>query len=243
MTDEGKTVVLAHGYGISLKEWNIVMNRLVAQGFRVIAFDQMGHGQSTIGKKGLDALQMAASYKEVLESYEITDGVLVGHSMGGFLSLATLLNFPEVADRLKGLVLFASTAGDASKGAPQNKLQLPFLKSGILTSMIKNDLFGFPFGASIMGKAPSPAAIRSFVDDFLAQKHPKLLPILNALVDTSYYDRLGEISLPTVVICGRKDQTTPAWHSERLGSDIQNARNVWIKNRGHMIILTVFLFF
>ena len=101
--------------------------------------------------------------------------------------------------------------------------------------MIKNDLFGLPFGASIMGKDPSPAAIRSFVDDFLAQKHPQLLPILNALVETSYYDRLSEIGLPTVVICGRKDQTTPTWHSETLGRDIPNARNVWIENRGHML--------
>lgn len=232
---EGPTVVLAHGYGISLKEWNVVMNLLVKRGFRVIAFDQMGHGQSTIGNNGLDAVQMASNYKQVLEAFEVTDGILVGHSMGGFLSLATLLNFPEVAERLKGLVLFASTAGDASRGAPQNKVQLPLLKSGVLTWLVKKDLFGIPFGASIMGDTPSPAAIRSFVDDFLDQDHPSLLPILKAMVETSYYGRLGEINLPTVVICGRKDQTTPPWHSETLGRDIPNARNIWVENRGHML--------
>jgi pimeloyl-ACP methyl ester carboxylesterase len=232
---EGPTVMLAHGYGISLKEWNIVMNRLVEQGFRVIAFDQMGHGQSTIGSNGLDAVQMASNYKQVLEAFEVTDGVLVGHSMGGFLSLATLLNFPEVAERLKGLVLFASTAGDVSKGAPQNKVQLPLLKSGILTALVKNDLFGFPFGSSIMGDTPSPAVIRTFVADFLDQDHTQLLPILKELVETSYYDRLGEITVSTVVICGRKDQTTPPWHSETLGRDIPNARNVWVEKRGHML--------
>jgi non-heme chloroperoxidase len=232
---EGPTVMLAHGYGISLNEWNIVMDRLADQGYRVITFDQMGHGQSTIGSEGLNALQMAANYKQVLEAYEVSDGVLVGHSMGGFLSIATLLNFPEVGERLKGLVLFASTAGDASKGAPQNKVQLPLLKSGILTALVKNELVGLPFGASIMGDNPSPAAIRAFVDDFLDQDHPSLLPALKALVETSYYDRLGEITLPTVVICGRKDQTTPPWHSEALGRDIPNARNIWVENRGHML--------
>jgi len=232
---DGPTVLLAHGFGLSLKEWNIVMNRLVEQGYRVIAFDQMGHGQSTIGNNGLDAVQMASTYKQVLEAYEVTDGVLVGHSMGGFLALATLLNFPEAAERLKGLVLFASTAGDVNKGAPQNKVQAPLLKSGLMTSWLRNDLFGFPFGSSVMGDTPSPAVIRTFVDDFLNQKHSQLLPILNELIETSYYNRLDEITVPTVVICGRKDKTTPPWHSEALGRDIPNARNVWVENRGHLL--------
>ena len=231
----GPTVLLAHGFGLSLKEWNIVMTRLVEQGYRVIAFDQMGHGKSTIGSSGLDAVQMAANYKQVLEEYEVTDGVLVGHSMGGFLALATLLNFPKVADRLKGLVLFASTAGDVNKGAPQNKVQIPLLKSGLMTSWLKHDLIGFPFGSSILGQTPSPAMIRAFVDDFLAQDHSQLLPIVGELVETSYYDRLAEVTLPTVVICSRKDRITPVWHSEVLGRDIPNARNVWVENCGHLL--------
>ena len=231
----GPTVVLAHGYGITLKEWNIVMNRLVERGFRVVAFDQMGHGQSTIGDEGLDALQMASNYKRVLDALEVKDGVLVGHSMGGFLALKALLNFPEVAERLKGLVLFASTAGDVSRGAPQNKIQLPLLKTGLLTGFLKRDLFALPFGASIMGEAPSPAATRTFVADFLTQDHAQLLPALTALVETSQYDRLSEITLPTVVICGRKDKTTPPWHSETLGREIPGARNVWVEKRGHML--------
>lgn len=232
---DGPTVMLAHGFGLSLKEWNVVMNLLVEQGYRVIAFDQMGHGQSTIGNNGIDAVQMACNYKQVLEAYEVTDAVLVGHSMGGFLALATLLNFPELAERLKGLVLFASTAGDVSKGAPQNKVQIPALKSGLMTSWLKNDLISFPFASSIMGDTPSPAVIRTFIDDFLSQKHSQLLPILNELVETSYYNRLDEITVSTVVICGRKDQTTPPWHSKALGRDIPNARNVWVENRGHLL--------
>ena len=46
---EGPTVVLAHGYGVPLAEWNIVWEELLDRGHRVIAFDQRGHGRSTIG--------------------------------------------------------------------------------------------------------------------------------------------------------------------------------------------------
>ncbi|MFT7587411.1 MAG: non-heme chloroperoxidase [Cellvibrionaceae bacterium] len=232
---EGDTVVLAHGYGIELLEWNVIMDQLANNGYRVIAFDQMGHGKSTIGSDGVGAMQMAASYKLVLEHFDVQNGVLVGHSMGGFLSISTLLNFPEVTERLKGLVLFASTAGDVSKGAPQNKIQVPLIKSGIMTALIKSDLIGYPFGASLMGINPYASAIRVFVDSFLAQDHSKLIPILKAMDETSYYDRLGEINVPTVVVCGKKDGTTPPWHSESLGRDIPNARNVWVPDRGHML--------
>ena len=232
---EGAAVLLGHGYGSSLVEWNVVMDRLVDQGYRVFAFDQVGHGGSTIGTDGVGAKQMAASYKAVLEHFELTDVVLVGHSMGGFLSLAMLLNFPETAARLKGLILFASMAGDVSKGAPQNKVQIPLIKSGIMTAISQTELLGYPFGASIMGIDPSEAAIRVFLETFGTLDHAPLIPILRAMDETDYYDRLGEIGVPTVVMCGEKDGTTPPWHSEQLGRDIPNAENVWVPDRGHML--------
>ena len=46
---EGPTVVLAHAYAATLGQWNIVWDALVARGYRVIAFDQRGHGRSTLG--------------------------------------------------------------------------------------------------------------------------------------------------------------------------------------------------
>lgn len=231
----GPAVVLAHGFSVSLREWNVVMDRLVEQGFRVIAFDQLGHGQSTLGQAPLAVSTMVAVYKQVLEAHDVKDGVLVGHSMGGFLSLAALLQLPELSSRLKGLVLFASTAGDVSRGAPQNKIQIPLLRSGILTALVRHDLFSLPFGASLMGQLPSPGAILSFREDFLAQDHAALVPILDAMVETTFYPRLHELRLPTVVICGREDKTTPPWHSERLAEGIPDAQLVWVEEHGHML--------
>ncbi len=55
----GPTVVLAHGFGVTALEWNIVWDTLVELGYRVIAFDQRGHGRSTIGSTALDPLPWA----------------------------------------------------------------------------------------------------------------------------------------------------------------------------------------
>ena len=46
---DGPTVVLAHGYAVANWEWNVVCDELTGRGYRVITFDQRGHGRSTLG--------------------------------------------------------------------------------------------------------------------------------------------------------------------------------------------------
>ena len=231
----GPTVILSHGYGVSLKEWNVVSDLLTSRDRRVVCFDWRGHGQTTIGEDGMTPEAIAGDYRAVLEHFEVEDGVLVGHSTGGYLAIATLLNEPSVAERLGGLVLFASLAGDAIKDAPQNQLQIPLITSGVMDRIVRTDALGMPFAASIWGPDPSPAGCRVFLDEFAAQDHQQLVPLLQRLATTSYYDRLGEIDVPTVVVCGEEDETTPRWHAEAMGRDIPGARNVWVPDAGHML--------
>ena len=230
-----KPIVLAHGYGITVNEWSTVWDPLRELGCRVIGFDLRGHGRSTIGADGIGSAQMAGDYQAVLEHFDVHDAVLVGHSTGGFLSIRALLDLPKVAPRLRGLVLFASTAGDVLAGSPQNRLQIPLIRAGIMTAVARSPIYGWLFGASLCGESPSPAVIRYFNEIFAAQPHEQLIPIIRALADESYYARLGEIKLPTVVIAGDKDQTTPRWHSEKMGKGIPGARNVWVPRMGHLL--------
>lgn len=232
---DGPTVVLAHGFAISLVEWNVVWYLLLARGHRVVTFDQRGHGQSTIGTDGIGSVPMAGDYLAVLEHVGVTDAILVGHSMGGFLAIAAMLDVPGFAERVSGLVLFATFSGDVTRDAPQNKVQIPLLRSGLLQRAISNDTIGTLFGASLCGDAPSPAAVRVFLETFKEQDHAALLPILVAFAQEDRAERLGEIVVPTIVVCGRQDHTTPPWQSERLASSIPGARMVWVEGAGHMV--------
>lgn len=72
---------------------------LVKAGYRVIVFDQRGHGQSTIGSSGVGSRPMAEDYRAIVEHFDVKDAVLVGHSMGGFLAQVFLLTLPEVAKK------------------------------------------------------------------------------------------------------------------------------------------------
>ena len=147
----GPTVVLAHGIALTMGEWNLVAALLLADGYRVVAFDARGHGQSTIGSQGVSAPAMAADLAAVLEATQVTDAILVGHSMGGFLALEAVLEVPGVPDRLAGLVLVASFAGDILDGAPQNRAEAPILRSHLLPRLTANPTIGTLNDQSSMG--------------------------------------------------------------------------------------------
>ncbi|MEW2382789.1 alpha/beta fold hydrolase [Micromonospora sp. NPDC047707] len=232
---DGPPVVLAHGYGVSLLEWNVVWDSLLARGHRVIAFDQRGHERSTLGSDGVGSEPMAADYAAVLDRFDVRDGVLVGHSMGGFVAIRAVLDHPELAARLRGLVLFATWAGRILDRAPQNRLQIPLLETGVLQRIARTRTGGVLFGAAQCGTRPSPAMISVFREVFVRQNHQPLIPIVRAFSREDHYPRLGEITVPTVVVVGSADRSTPPSHSHRLAAGVPGARLVTVPDAGHML--------
>jgi pimeloyl-ACP methyl ester carboxylesterase len=228
-------VVLAHGIALALGEWNLVAERLLADGYRVVAFDARGHGQSTIGSQGVSAPVMAADLAAVLEVTDTSDAILVGHSMGGFLALEAVLEVPGVADRLAGLVLVASFAGDILDGAPQNRAEAPILRSHLLPRLTSNPTIGTLFAASFFGPRPSPAMLTAFLGMVMARDNAPLLPLLDAFTSDALIARLPAIGVPTVIVCGLADRTTPPRDSQRMAAAIPSARTVWVEDAGHML--------
>ncbi|NND83774.1 MAG: alpha/beta hydrolase [Acidimicrobiia bacterium] len=230
-----KTVVLAHGYGFSADGWNDVAELLVDAGMRVVAFDQRGHGRSTIGSEGVGSAQMAGDYAAVLEAHDVQDGVLVGHSMGGFLSIAFLLSDLEAKRRVKSLLLMATFAGNVAHKSPQNKMQIPMIKSGILVRLLGLRPVAGAFTKSLVGKGFEHGMVDGFVPGFRKTNHDRLIPILEAMVNEDRYARLGELDLPTTVVIGTLDKTTPPFHTADLHAGIKDSRLVTLEGKGHSL--------
>jgi non-heme chloroperoxidase len=232
----GTPIVLAHGFGGSMRNWNLVFDQLVSEGYQVITFSQRGHKESTVGKNGISSKAMAEDYKRVLEYYDVKNGVLVGHSMGGFLNVAFLLNHPEVAkERLKGAMILSSFAGDISRDNFQNSIQIPMIEKGWMKKIVAHDITGYTFCGSLIGDNPYASLVDVGLQDFRQQNFEPLLPILRAFSNENYYNRLKEINLPCTIMVGEKDKTAPSFHSEDLKKGIPNAKLVKLAGKGHLI--------
>jgi non-heme chloroperoxidase len=231
----GPTVLLAHGYLLEHVIYDAVFDALVGEGYRVIAFDQRGHGRSTVGGDGVGPSVLADDYRALLDFYDVHDATLVAHSMGSFLALTFCLEQPSAAKRLARMVVLGGNAGAVAVGSLQNRLQTPLLKAGILKPLWRWDKTGRPLVRSLFGPDAEPGWVETTRQILLRQDTRLTLPMLDAMLYQDLYPRLKEIELETIVLAGEFDRTCPRWHSERLGQDLPNATNVWLANVGHML--------
>ena len=100
----GYPVVLIHGYLETSESWNGFKDKLAGH-FRIIAVDLPGHGSSDLTSAIQTMEEMASSVKLLLDSLGIQRFFLIGHSLGGYVTLAFLEMF---GDSLSGYCLFHS---------------------------------------------------------------------------------------------------------------------------------------
>ncbi|RWN67391.1 MAG: alpha/beta hydrolase [Mesorhizobium sp.] len=97
----GKTVVLLHGKNFCAGTWEVTIDVLTTAGYRVIAPDQVGFCKSTKPPKyQFSFQQLTNNTAELIESLDVSDVILVGHSMGGMLAARYALQFPQTVERL-----------------------------------------------------------------------------------------------------------------------------------------------
>ncbi|MCX7551080.1 alpha/beta fold hydrolase [Xanthomarina sp. F2636L] len=106
-TDQGigKPIILLHGFLENSSMWNHLIPE-ISKRHRVIAIDLLGHGQT--GSLGyIHSMElMAEAVEAVLNTLEIKNPILIGHSMGGYVALAFAEKHPLA---INGLCLMNST--------------------------------------------------------------------------------------------------------------------------------------
>ncbi|AYN01214.1 alpha/beta fold hydrolase [Chryseobacterium sp. 3008163] len=100
-----ETLVLLHGFMENLSIWH-EMESYLSKNFTLLKIDLPGHGKSDILAEVHTMELMADEVKKVVDSENLEKFHLLGHSMGGYTSLAFAEKFPE---NLKSLTLFFST--------------------------------------------------------------------------------------------------------------------------------------
>ena len=135
-TGQGKVIVLLHGFMESQHIWNLFVNELSGD-FRVIAVDLPGHGRSEVLSEIHTMEIMADMVHSLLNKLGTGKCIMIGHSMGGFITLAFAEKYPEM---LKGFSLFHSHAfEDSDEGKTNRDRSIEFVqkdKTNFLTMFI-----------------------------------------------------------------------------------------------------------
>ena len=220
---EGKRppLILIHGAGGSRLHWPPDLRRL--GGERVFGLDLLGHGGSPgEGERTIEGyVEGVCSW---MDGVGLGRGVFVGHSMGGAISLTMALEQPK---RTAGLVLVGT--GGRLRVHPT-----------ILEMTSNPETFGEAIDL-LVSFAISPQAPSPMVELARARMSETRSEVLHgdflACDQFSVMDRLGEINVPTLVICGTQDQLTPLKYSHFLAENISDARMITVEGAGHMVML------
>ncbi len=235
---DAPVVVLPHCWGCSHEIWLPVARRLREQGFRVVLYDQRGHGASTRGTSPLAIETLAHDLTAVLEATDARDVVLAGHSMGGMTIMSLATHRPEVLrERAKATVLVATAATSIGTGSARGARVATALVASPVVTRAMQSKNGHVLVRSAFGENP----VRSHVDltrNLFGSCHGTVRgDFLLSMSAMDLLDGVGTIEVPTTVMVGTRDTLTLPKKADQIVATVPGARLITLQNRGHMLPL------
>lgn len=222
---DGTPIVFVHGFGGDLNNW-LFNQEALAEHRTAYAIDLPGHGGSGKDVGAGDLASMTAALAAWLDALKIPRAHLVGHSMGGAVSLQLAATKPD-------LVASATLICPAGLGPD---ISMEYINGFIEASR------GKKLEPVLQMLVANPALVtRDMIEDVLKFKRiDGVDAALKKMRDALYpggrqtdalRDNLGKLKMPVQVVSGAKDRVIPASHAQGLPG---NVKVHVIENAGHM---------
>jgi len=207
-----------HGLVDTLDVWKRLAPALAERG-RVTRIDQRGHGASDAPPGPYSREQLAADVVDVANVEGNEQTILVGHSMGGIVAMATALAYPE---RIAGLVLIGTTSECREKVAGwYERIALAGEQQG--NAGLGRAIYGEKSTKEIVGDAHGIAHVTR---------------MLKSLYSDPLTPKLHEIQCPALMLVGEKDPMGPKASEIVYGAmPAGRAELVRLPDKGHWLQL------
>ncbi len=197
---KGTVIVLLHGYLESLEIWEEFALKL-SKSYRVISFDIPGHGKSETFAEVHTIEFLTATIYNLLKELNIEKCFMIGHSMGGYITLMFNKIFPEI---LSGFSLFHSHPfADTEETKKKRLREIEFVKAG------KKDLiatFNIPNAFATDNLSRFQNEIEKAKNIALQTSEKGIIANLFAMMNRSdLSESLSKTKIPFLFIVGKKD--------------------------------------
>jgi pimeloyl-ACP methyl ester carboxylesterase len=227
-TGKGRTLVLIHGFPETLEVWDEFSVKL-SRHFRVIAIDLPGHGETPCIGYVHSMELMADCIKAVMDSLSLRRYLLIGHSMGGYATLAFAELYP---DQLSGVCLFHSHpfSENAEKKAERDRA----------IALVKKDHKHYV--NEVISSLFAPDTISLFKEDIRELKQIakgiSRQGIVNALEGMKERSErewiLRSANYPVLLILGKMDRIVPYQLLIEQTSGMKQVEVLLLEKSGHM---------
>ncbi|TDE03588.1 alpha/beta fold hydrolase [Flavobacterium hiemivividum] len=222
-------VIFLHGFPFNKSTWKSQLESLQSSR-RVIAFDLRGFGKSHDEKTALSIDLFTSDLIEFMDKLAIEKAIICGLSMGGYIALNAIHKYPE---RFEALILCDTQCiADTAEGKEKRYKAIDEIENGGLTEFYEGFIKKLFHKDSISSKKEIVANLSTVV---FSNSQSSITRGLIAMAERSETcSTLGQISIPTLIICGREDELTPLEQSEFMNGKIKNSKLKVIDNAGHV---------
>jgi pimeloyl-ACP methyl ester carboxylesterase len=208
----GPAMVFAAPWGLNSRWWDAHVSALSAKGVRCVSYDRRGHGRSDTPSRGYEFDTLADDLAAVLERLELRGVTLVAHSMGAGEAVRYLAR--HGAGRVVRIVLVAPITPFTLKTADNpegvEKAVLEKGRAGLALDRPGAVAAAAPAFFGAPKNAVSPAVLdwwtRMLVDECAL---PAMLELHRAFTETDFRPDLRALAVPTVIVHGDADTSTP----------------------------------
>ena len=235
---EGRPVVLIHGWPLSDEMYEYQYNALIKNKFRAIGICLRGFGKSDKPYGEYDYDIHALDIKTVLNKLDIKDAVLVGFSMGGAIAIRYVSMYDGA--HVSKLALCGAAApiwtqrNDFKYNLPKSDVdELIELNYRDRPQLLAN--VGNIFSAT---ETSLNEGIKSWLNGInLSASSYATAQCLIALRDTDLRPDLEKITIPTVIMHGKKDKICSFDLAEQMKAGIKDSHIIAFEKSGHSLFL------
>jgi 3-oxoadipate enol-lactonase len=225
--DDAPAVVLVHPLGTEARVWEPQVAWL-ADRFRVIVYDQRGHGASPAPTGPYTVADLAGDLLDLLDRLDVDRAHLVGSSLGAMACLWVAANAPDRVDRL--VTCSASAFLDSSE-AWTDRAQI--VRSNGTVAIVDGAVHRW-FGE---GHLPEPETLDRLTAWFVGTSDEGYAACCEAIGAMDLRDEIPRITAPTLVVAGDRDLAIPITHARDLAERIPGARLAIVEEAGHLLSL------
>lgn len=239
----GQPVILIHGWPLSHQAWEQQIWAIVEAGYRCIAYDRRGFGNSSAPFRSYDYSTLASDLNEIISQLELEDVTLVGFSMGGgeVVRYCTDFGTNKIAKAalISSIIPLVAQKDDNPNGVPQSDLNdiieaLQDDRVGFLKNFHKNF-----YNYSNDNKSVSEAQLEY---DWSIASHASPIATIQAAkawAETDFREELKNVDVPTLIVHGDADNIVPkATSGDQAAKGISNNTYKVIKDGPHGLNIT-----
>jgi pimeloyl-ACP methyl ester carboxylesterase len=245
--EDAPTIVLAHGWTEAIRLWTFQI-RSLSKNFRVVAYDQRGHGRSGTARGDDYSMARLGEDLEAILDACVPAGeraVVAGHSMGA-MSIVAWAEHHDVERRASAAALVNTGVGSLVAEHMLIKLPFdaalrdPFARRAFLGNPAPLPRWPNPLTSALMkyvafDRSAGPAIVAFFAEMYL-ECDPRVRAACGLeMAGMDLMHALPRLTIPTLVMAGASDRLTPPVHAERMAELLgEQAKLVVLPETGHL---------